>query len=319
MTQLFLHIIANEHSGGGKGKQVAAEVKNYLEKNQLPFQFYRSEYAGHAIELAKNLLQTTLTPWEEKSVSSSYPLLVVLGGDGTLHEVTNALGNHFRIPIGYIPSGSGNDFARSVNIPREPLEALKMLLETSMPRNLFVLDCLDNETGQTTLITNNLGIGLDASIVAAANQSKKKRSFNRLQLGAFIYLFSAVKVLFQQKGFPLSIKLDKQERTFRQAFLVTCTKHPYFGGGVKIAPNASSFNENIELIIVERIPLYKILYLIFLLFRGKHLASKHVHHFVTKKVSLKTTSKEFRQLSGEVIPKQAFDVTLRTVERFFWF
>ncbi|MGX6978163.1 diacylglycerol/lipid kinase family protein [Vagococcus elongatus] len=318
MNYLFLHIIANEHSGGGKGKLAAAEVKNYLDEKKVPYQFYRSEYAGHAIELAGNLLQTTLKPWS-KDLQAPYPLLVVLGGDGTLHEVTNALGDHFDIPMGYIPSGSGNDFARSTGIPRESLEALKLILATSKPQELFILSSLDKTTGQNTLITNNLGIGLDASIVAAANQSEKKQSFNRLQMGAFIYLFSAIKVLFQQEGFPLSVKINGEAVTFERAFLVTCTKHPYFGGGVKIAPNASSFEQNLELIVVERIPLYKILYLVFLLFRGKHLESKNVYHFNAKKISLATSSKEYGQMSGEIIPKQGFDVTLSTVKRFFWF
>ncbi len=50
-----------------------------------------------------------------------YPLLVVIGGDGTLHQVVSELQlEQQQIPVAYIPAGSGNDFARSIELPREP-------------------------------------------------------------------------------------------------------------------------------------------------------------------------------------------------------
>ena len=63
--------------------------------------------------MTKELAETTLLPWSEDLDVSTFPILVVLGGDGTLHNVINSLLPYdSAIPLSYIPCGSGNDFAR---------------------------------------------------------------------------------------------------------------------------------------------------------------------------------------------------------------
>src|SRR5699024_1105483 len=77
---------------------------------------YMTTGSGHA----KCLVNTHITMNEHHAVEG----VVVIGGDGTLHEVINGLGSN-RIPTAYIPTGSGNDFKRGAQITLSPEETLE--------------------------------------------------------------------------------------------------------------------------------------------------------------------------------------------------
>ncbi len=134
MKSLYLHLIINEYSGSGNGKKNAAAIFKLLDEYQIPYQSYQTEYQGHAIEIAQTVAHKYLYTWSEYLTKKSeepqtvFPLLVVLGGDGTLHETINALTLvDPDLPVAYIPSGSGNDFARGVGIARKPQQALQQI------------------------------------------------------------------------------------------------------------------------------------------------------------------------------------------------
>ncbi|MGX6961558.1 diacylglycerol/lipid kinase family protein [Vagococcus xieshaowenii] len=320
MQSLHLHIIANENAGSGNGTQILLDVKKHLITHQIPFTIHLSEYAGHAITLTETLAKTTLRTWQENDGTNheSYPLLVALGGDGTVFEIQNGLANYPTIPFAYIPSGSGNDFARSANISREPIEALKQLLNATSPSSFYSLKYDEQTTKESFIISNNLGIGLDASVVAKTNESKNKTTLNKLKLGSLAYLFSMIGLLFKQKGFKLTVNDGQTTKQFNNAYLVTNSKHPYFGGGVKILPNASIEEPELELIVVEKISYLKIARLLAKLAKGTHTSSPYVTIFRSKTMHLMTKSRQYGQMNGEVIEPRAFNAILSTVEHLIW-
>lgn len=318
MTHLELFFIINKKAGSGNGEQAADVVLKWLTEHNIPYQAKVTNYQGHAIELTQQLKQTHLKPWSDSDTTKKFPLLVVIGGDGTLHEVVNALGDETDIPVGYIPSGSGNDFARGVHLTRDPIKALQQILSVKQPQPFTVIHYLEQIKQEEGLFTNNLGIGLDANIVATANASKSKKKLNRYHLGALSYLLAAMHVMFKQKGFPILVEVNGETKSFNQAYLCTTTNHPYFGGGLAIAPQASPKEACMELIIVERINLFKIIHLAFLLLRQKHLNSKHVHHYKSSQIRIVSTTPQFGQADGEVISPRAFDISFSIRKRLFW-
>lgn len=320
MTDLYLHLLINEKAGSGSGKKAAEQIKNYLTTHNISYDTYTSNYHGHAIKIAEKLLATTLRSWNSSLTeeSETYPLLVVLGGDGTLHEVINALGDHSDIPIGYIPCGSGNDFARGVNLERKPTEALEHLLRIKEPDFYNTLCYKDNNTGDINYCSNNIGIGVDANIVATANHSTAKKQLNKLKLGSLSYLTAATSVVFKQKGFPLTLITDDETTEFKNTFLCTTTNHPYFGGGVALAPLADPKKEDMTIMIVERIAFPKLARLITQLLRRKHLSSKYLHQFHTTEARLISKTLQYGQVDGEEMGYQPFDITFTTQKRLFW-
>ncbi len=319
MTEFFLHLIVNEHAGAGKGGQTAKLVIDNLEKQQIAYTVYKTEHPKHAIDLAAAVAAEKLVPWhEETNKQEPFPLLVVIGGDGTLHEVVNALAEQPLIPVAYIPAGSGNDFARAAKISRQPEEALRHLLTTTKPKELTILSYTEAIAEEQQLFVNNVGIGLDAAIVAAANASENKARLNKFNFGSLSYLSAALKILFRQKGFPISVSANGQTTAFEHAFLCTTTNHPYFGGGVAIDPLADVTQDEFSLIVVERIPLIKIFYLILLLIRKKHLTSAHVHRFVSRHLQIVSTVPQAGQTDGEEMGVRPYDIQFSTAKRLFW-
>lgn len=316
-NKLQLHLIINENAGNGRGKKAAKKITTALTTKKIPFQTYLTHYQNHSSLLTQELLTTVLKPWPT-ATSDHYPLLVVLGGDGTLHEVINALGTHTDIPVGYIPCGSGNDFARGSQLSRKPLLALEQLLAADMPHNVNTLMYQDTKTNGVAYLTNNLGIGIDANIVTTANKSHAKRLLNRLHLGSLAYLFAATKVLRKQKGFPVDIHTPSERIHFDNAYLCTVTNHPYFGGGVAIAPLANVREEDMTLVIVEQLPLLKLLKLIIQLLNRKHLASPHLHQYKSTQLHITCQTPQYGQSDGEEYGLTAFDLHFTTQKRLFW-
>lgn len=118
MKYLFL---VNPCAGGGKGKLVWQQVNSFLAaKFSIRFDHVVSQYAGHPRYLAMQAAQRT-----------DLDCLVVVGGDGTLHEaITGLMESQQEKPflVAYIPAGTSNDFARGYGISTKPLQALQQIL-----------------------------------------------------------------------------------------------------------------------------------------------------------------------------------------------
>ncbi|BAK94019.1 diacylglycerol/lipid kinase family protein [Tetragenococcus halophilus] len=311
------YLLINPTAGGGKGQKVGKQIISLMEEKQLKFTVIQTKYPSHEAEIASELTASVLLSWEAKEDSVFFPLLIVIGGDGTLHQVINYLTN--QIPIAYIPAGSGNDFARSLGFLQSPEKILEDILQTSNPRKLSVLSCYEKNSGIHSLCVNNIGVGVDAAVVHATNHSNAKKQLNMYKLNALSYVKTALGVLFRQKGFPISIECNHQSYHFEHAFLCTATNHPYFGGGVKIAPMANVYESGVELVVVERLPMLKIFYLIILLGLQRHVNSKYFYHFKANRIHLETFSKQFLQKDGEDSSKASYDFILSSQKQLFWF
>lgn len=316
MGTMNLHIIANPFSGSGNGHKTLTTTKNYLTQQNVPFHIYETHYAGHEKELVKTLVKEALTDWEHQA--DTFPLLTVIGGDGTLHQVLNAIQDYPNIPIAYIPGGSGNDFARGAGIPLNTKQAIDNIIQLDIPKSINLLQAMD-EDNKTLSVLNNVGIGLDAFIVSTANQSAAKKRLNQYGLGSLSYLFAAIKVLFQQKSFPIAFTLDNKETiSFDKAYLCTTTNHPYFGGGIALDPTASLLDDEFSLVIVEKINLFKIIFLAMQLLNKKHLGSKHVHHFKGKSLNISSIAPEHGQVDGEALGQRSYQLQFELKERLMW-
>ncbi|MBP2100592.1 diacylglycerol/lipid kinase family protein [Enterococcus rivorum] len=314
------HLVINEKAGSGNARKVAKQVIKQMQEQKIDYTTYYTDYAGHEMEIVGTLAENTLIPWSSKMDLDSFPLLLILGGDGTLHGAINALKNyHSAIPVSYIPSGSGNDFARGVGIPKDTKKALNQILNAQSPKEIEIINYNEEIRQEEGLAVNNIGIGIDATIVQVTNESASKKALNKFKLGSFSYILSIIRVLFTQKGFPILVEMNGKKMTFDRAFLCTVTTHPYFGGGVAIAPDADPRKPILDFVLVERINIFKILWLIFLLSQKKQMQSKYFHHFQTSKLRIISTIPQYGHADGEILGKKSYDISFTTQTRLFWF
>lgn len=313
MNQYF--IIVNESAGSGRAKQIWQSIEKKLISQNVHFKAHLTDYIGHASLLTENYARH-YHPIE----TDNNQIILVIGGDGTLNECINGVknANTFDIPIAYIPAGSGNDFARGVGIPKSPLVALEQILNTTSPKllNLGVMHELSRH--EKKYFINNVGVGFDAQIVSIANQSSSKKLLNKLHLGSLTYLSALLGTLSRQAAFPITVRVNGHQEFYQNAFLVTTSNHPYFGGGVPILPMADPTKNNLDLIIIEKPSALKLIYLAILLKSGKHINQKGVHHFTSDKIKLSVDSLEYGQMDGEDLGTRFFEIEYSVLSYPFW-
>ncbi|MFC0423918.1 diacylglycerol kinase family protein [Lactiplantibacillus plajomi] len=304
-------IIINELAGNGRGKTVWETVKPILEQRQINFDYHVSKYAGHTTRLAAQFAKVA------RFKPDVTPVLLVIGGDGTLNEALNGLMSVPRkqqVPLAYIPGGSGNDFARGLDMATKPEIALAQILNNMRPRMLNIGYYHETLKNDHRYFVNNVGLGFDAQIVDDTNRSKQKG-----RLGHWAYLSNALKAYTQQEGFSLTVHVGRQRDYYKHAFLCTTSNQPYFGGGVKILPQANLYDDQLELIVLETPHWWTVAWLFCLLLAGgRHLNSRFIHHYRQANLHLLVNSVEIGQMDGQVIGNRNYDLYLSTQPYPFW-
>lgn len=286
------YFIVNLQARNGRCQRVWRTIEDQLEELSVPYQVYFTEYQGHAVELTTSIIH---------EANANSIIIVVVGGDGTLHEVVNGAVHRSNISIGFIPGGSGNDFSRGFQIPKNPKDALALILEG---RFQTVVDtgkiCMGEEQ---SYFINNMGVGFDATICKEVNQSKLKAKLNRLSLGSLVYAIVLIKLLFTYKCSDMRVNIDGLEKSFENVWFVTIANQIYFGGGMKISPEASVTDGLLDLTIVQNLSRWKLLFVFITVFWGGHTQFREVKTFTGKSISIYGDEQVLIHADGEVIGK----------------
>ncbi|GAK47226.1 diacylglycerol kinase [Secundilactobacillus oryzae JCM 18671] len=309
------YIIINETAGGGKTRLLWPEIKQELDQRNTSYDFTFSTYPEHTVELAEHWAKHLDLSTPEQ------PVLLAIGGDGTLHEALTGLVKANRapqIPVAYLPIGSGNDFARGMGMATNWHSALNQILNCTHASRINIGTYNDTIKYERGVFTNNLGIGFDAAVVSKTNHSPHKERLNKFNLGSLSYIASIIGVLYNQEAFPLTVHIDHKRDIYSKAYLVTVSNHPYFGGGVKIMPPASVKDEALDLIVIEKHNIFALLLLLLTIFRGKHLKYKAVHHYHGQNIQLSIPSIEYGQVDGEEMGGRYWDLYLGTSTYPIW-
>lgn len=317
------HILINPAAGSGNAAKTAEKIIHLLDDGDYTYTPYYTERPGDEREIV-NRLSDLLSPWsefcEKDHVDNSFHLLVVIGGDGTLHQVVNQFfALDLQLPVSYIPAGSGNDFARGIGLSRDPEKAFEQITSAIQPQPINVFHYDEKISEEQGIILNNVGIGLDALIVATTNASNSKKVLNKYRLGSASYALYLVKAIFTQKTFPILVELNGQTLNFERTFLCTTTNIPYFGGGIAIAPMADPKKEAIDLVVVEKPNMLAILRFLLQLVRKKHTQNKHYRHFTSSKIRIVSIVPQYGQADGENMGERSFDMNFSTATQYIWY
>lgn len=308
-------IIINEHAGSGNAKGGWHKLKPALEQRGVDYTPYLTKQPGHATYLSRKLA--------DRLAGVDGEIVLVIGGDGTLHEVLNGLmqspaNRQHPLPLSYIACGTGNDFARGYGINRDPLVALDQILAASEVRYITVGHYVEKIKNEEGFFLNNVGIGFDASIVSRTNSSKRKKGMNKFHLGSFSYLANALGALYDQQPFEVKVDNGKYHDAYRRAYIVIASNHPFIGGGFKIAPDTSLTDPNLDLLVCERKNWLITFAQLWGFARGKLAHSKLATRYHARQIRYTTTSLEFGQMDGEEMGNRFVDLTLDTAAYPFW-
>ena len=231
----MLYFIANEMARTGKGVGVWRQVQIELREKKIPYKVFMTERKEHATELAKMISEKN-----EEDIC-----IVVVGGDGTLNEVINGITDFEKVRVSLIPAGSGNDFARNLQIMKSPQERLEHILECMKKGpdcyeriDLGVAEWPEGEKSRKYAISS--GVGMDALVCKKNATSKIKVIMNKFGLGKVSYLIVTVQSLLTMETADMAVKVDGSSiRNFKGTIFAAAMNAKAEGGGVPMAPKAS--------------------------------------------------------------------------------
>lgn len=206
--------------------------------------------------------------------------VVAVGGDGTLHEVVNGffwagkpVANHNReatrsTALGLIPLGTGSDFARTLGWKNDPHEAIDRIAKgLRSPVDVGVITGESEEESHYFINVADIHLSAKAGYFA----SRYKR------FGNLCYVIGALQAFMGHKNQDLRIKVNEGEWETCSLVTALCIGNAkYFGGGMKITPNADPSSGNFEVVILQDFKWYDFILKLHRLYNGTHLSVKNV-------------------------------------------
>lgn len=229
-----LKIIANPVAGRGRVQENLPRVREILGSNGDFFHLETTTRPGEATDIAYSAAQ------------NGFEAVVAMGGDGTVREVLTGL-SETETPLGIIPSGNGNDLARSLDIPLDVVQATR-LLSTASPK------LIDIGADYSMKFGGVLGIGFPADVMEMTNQTT-----NSFLKGSPAIAVSVLRQLVQLRSRHLEMELDGQKKVV-DAVAIFIMNINYTGGGLHINPGGELDDGQFDIIVVKDISKLDLLY-----------------------------------------------------------
>jgi len=281
--------IVNPNSGVKKSLDIFKQVENQFKKHGINPNLFITKSRGHAIDIMTNLN------------IDDYKGVVVIGGDGTFHEVVNGIINRKdqkKLPIGVIPGGSGNSFLYDNDI-KEPALIVKQILKFNKRR----IDIIEVKTKSEKIYSINLtGWGLVTDIGYFAEKNR--------WLGPSRYTIISIAEIIKNKIRTATLTYENKKIKKEFTFIVACnTRH--VGKGMMMAPNAKIDDGLLDLIIVNgNISRFKLFQTLPKLFKGTHIHDPEVEYLQVKEFTIDTDGNDNLNIDGELKGSTPIDVKI---------
>lgn len=256
MTRAF--VVVNPAAGGGRGRRVWAHLERRLTSLGVHFAF--EETTGRCVA----------TAIAARAAHAGWPLVVALGGDGTVNEVVNGLVDPpggARATLGVVAAGRGRDVCRNFALATDVDLAARRLVEG---RDVVVdVGLATWPDGRHRYFVNSAGVGFDAAVAERVQSSRGA--------GTIPYVFGILRTLRGYRPYAASIAVDDDRPMFEGPMMAAVVANgPYYGGGMKIAPAADPADGWLDLIAVGDLGKVELLRWMPSVYRGMHLTHRKV-------------------------------------------
>ncbi len=265
--------ILNPTAGTGYAKEVMQKISSLLDTWHAEYRIHETSEPGHATRIAREL-----------AGRGGQNVIVSVGGDGTASEVAAGLAGTGAV-MGIIPAGTGNDFVKTVRIPKDPETAMKFMLDRP-PRPV------DTGSVNGDFFLNVCGTGFDVTVLECAEEKKKK---HRGLMPYLLGLLQAIRV-FE----PVELTIEHDGETEEGSWLVcSIANGKIIGGGIPICPEADVHDGKLNLVMIRSVPRWKIPFYLPGLMMSKDLQFKITRHVTAEKVTVRGKGLKFN-IDGEI-------------------
>jgi diacylglycerol kinase (ATP) len=286
MPKTHAKIIVNPVAGAKTTYREWPRIQSLLRQGGLSFDYQYTEGIGHAIELAR------------EAASDGYRFLVAVGGDGTINEVANGVltaTNSESTTMGIVSTGTGNDFIRSIGIPKDYTGACKRLFGSR--RSLIdagLVQYQKNGKQEERYFINSSGAGFDAEVNEAVDHIPKR-------LGHTVpFVLGLLKTLPTYKNKDITLTIDGRQES-RRVLSVIVSNGAYFGGGMKIAPDAELTDRQLDVITIGDVGKLELLQVFPRVYKGTHVTHPKVRTGKAGRVTVTSPNRILIQADGELL------------------
>ena len=288
-----VHIIVNPLSARGKTVERWNTIKEVIRHYFNEFKYIFTEKPHQATEIARDLLK------------DGFDLIIGVGGDGTLNEITNGFfksHSHKAIneeaSLGIIPSGTGSDFIRSLKIPKDFRKSVELIKNSNIKKidvGKITYSGADREDiGKGKYFVNIASFGLGAEVV------KNVSSIPSGKRGAFSYYKGLLSTIGSYSSKNVKIIIDDGREEINGRFLIGAIANGrIFGGGMKIAPEAELDDGYFDLVLVKDMKKFEIIWNSRILYTGA--INKHPKVIVKRAKKIKVISTPIKSRKAEEV------------------
>jgi YegS/Rv2252/BmrU family lipid kinase len=252
-----LTLLVNPVSAGGRSLKLLPRIEAALDARRAAFRVERTRSLKHGAERALLAVEGGELP-------------VVVSGDGLLGAVGGAMAGS-ETPLGLIPTGRGNDLARSLGIPTDPEAAVEVLL-AGHTRTIDVGEA----NGKRFL--GIASVGFDSECNRLANETHFLR-------GNLVYVYSMVRTLIGWKAARFTLAVGEERRRFG-GYFVAVANNGVYGGGMYIAPEAELDDGEFDVVAITEVGKLRFLRGLRDVLRGTHVDKQEVTTFRASRLQI---------------------------------
>lgn len=267
-------VLLNPESGRGAALRQLADVEALLRRRGIEYQVMRAESPEEATRIARSQAEAQAEG------------VIALGGDGTLFRIVNGMAGS-DVPLLFVPCGTGNDFIKSLNLPKDPSAALQAQLDSPISR-------IDVGRMNETCFLNVSGTGFDVDVLRFADRYKSKYG------GLKPYLLGLYDAMRMYHPTMARLSIDDGPETDASFALISIGNGKYFGGGMKAVPTADVRDAFFDVVTVKPVKKAVILPLLAFYIPGKHVDMKLATLHRCKKLTIRCKGMTLN-LDGELL------------------
>lgn len=291
-------VIVNPASAGGATGSAWPRLASDLRTHFGAFNCAFTEQAGDGRLIA------------EREAGTGRSLIIACGGDGTISEVANGiLESGADVELGILPSGTGGDFRRSLKIPARAADAAAVLRSgRSVRMDVGSVEFQDRRGAPARrYFLNVASCGMGGEVIRRVEKNSKgwfNSTSRRIVGGQLSYALASLQTTVSFDKPTLRIQLDDRTE-FRLAVANLCIANAlYFGGGMKIAPEAKLNDGWLDVVAVGDLSTLEILTNVYRLYLGTHLGMQKVQHALARRIrasAVKADEPVLIEIDGELL------------------
>ena len=278
----------------GRNKVVTfSEYQEIMKKNSSKKEIDWDEFSDAIINCRREEVLKYVSDYTEIIKAEKIPdeecVVFSVGGDGNLNEVLNGIAKSENKILGNIPTGSGNDFERTLSQYDDGIHDFDFGIING--RHFINVAC----------------VGLDADVANNISWIRKKKWIPVSQRYNASILYTFIKYKFKK----VKVQIDDNQSFENQCTILAICNGQYYGGGFRMAPHATLDDGLFDVYFVEKMPKVKILPLFVKLLSAKHEKSPKIKKYQGEKVVIDSDKRYTFNVDGEMITDNHFEIEMR--------